>query len=156
VGFLPDVTYFKPAGIPLRQLEEVVLSVEVNKMPRGDGTGPLGLGPMTGRKAAFCAGFPVPGFMNPVGRRFPHRAYCMGLGAFGFGRGWRWCYYATGLPFWARFSTAELPEDEKALEAKILAHEAKMLKEQLRAIEERLNELEKPKKEGPKDEAGQE
>ena len=28
VEFLPDVTYFKPAGIPLRTLEEVRLSVE--------------------------------------------------------------------------------------------------------------------------------
>ena len=28
VEFLPDVTYFKPAGIPLRVLEEVLLSVE--------------------------------------------------------------------------------------------------------------------------------
>ena len=35
-------------------------------MPWGDGTGPLGLGPMTGRAAGFCAGYPVPGFMNPI------------------------------------------------------------------------------------------
>ena len=28
VAYLPEVTYFKPAGIPLRELEEVVLSVE--------------------------------------------------------------------------------------------------------------------------------
>jgi predicted DNA-binding protein (UPF0251 family) len=28
VGFMPGVTYFKPAGVPLRALEEVVLSVE--------------------------------------------------------------------------------------------------------------------------------
>jgi len=28
VGFVPEVTYFKPAGIPLRKLEEVSLSVE--------------------------------------------------------------------------------------------------------------------------------
>jgi len=25
-------------------------------MPRGDGTGPMGLGPMTGRRAGFCTG----------------------------------------------------------------------------------------------------
>jgi len=35
-------------------------------MPGGDGTGPAGLGPMTGRAAGYCAGYPVPGFMNPV------------------------------------------------------------------------------------------
>ena len=28
VAFLPNVTYFKPAGIPLRMLNEVILSVE--------------------------------------------------------------------------------------------------------------------------------
>jgi hypothetical protein len=26
-------------------------------MPRGDGTGPMGVGPKTGRGAGFCAGF---------------------------------------------------------------------------------------------------
>ncbi|HUW32166.1 MAG TPA: DUF5320 domain-containing protein [Planctomycetota bacterium] len=40
-------------------------------MPAGDGTGPLGFGPMTGRAAGFCAGYPMPGYMNPV----PGRAY---------------------------------------------------------------------------------
>lgn len=33
-------------------------------MPRGDGTGPMGQGPMTGRGAGFCAGFSTPGFAN--------------------------------------------------------------------------------------------
>ncbi|MGD1040831.1 MAG: DUF134 domain-containing protein, partial [Dehalococcoidales bacterium] len=28
VGFMPGITYFKPAGLPLRELEEVQLSVE--------------------------------------------------------------------------------------------------------------------------------
>jgi len=39
---------------------------EVINMPLGDGTGPAGLGPMTGRAAGFCAGYPVPGYMNPA------------------------------------------------------------------------------------------
>lgn len=34
-------------------------------MPWGDGTGPWGFGPMTGRGAGYCAGYPYPGFMNP-------------------------------------------------------------------------------------------
>ena len=39
-------------------------------MPLGDGTGPAGMGPMTGRAAGYCVGYPVPGFMNPYGGRF--------------------------------------------------------------------------------------
>jgi len=65
-------------------------------MPRGDGTGPAGMGPMTGRAAGFCAGYSVPGYMNPIGGR----GY-WGRGR-GGGRGWRHGYYATGLPGWAR------------------------------------------------------
>jgi len=65
-------------------------------MPGGDRTGPAGMGPMTGRAAGYCAGYPVPGYMNP--------AYGRGYG-FGIGRGGRgrrnW-FYATGLPGWQR------------------------------------------------------
>lgn len=39
-------------------------------MPGGDGTGPMGMGPMTGRGAGYCAGFEVPGYANPVPRRY--------------------------------------------------------------------------------------
>ena len=39
-------------------------------MPRGKGTGPAGLGPMTGRAAGYCAGYSMPGYMNPYGGRF--------------------------------------------------------------------------------------
>jgi hypothetical protein len=38
-------------------------------MPRGDRTGPLGLGPRTGRGAGYCAGHSMPGFMNAYGGR---------------------------------------------------------------------------------------
>ncbi len=68
-------------------------------MPGGDGTGPMGLGPMTGRAAGYCADYPVPGFMNPI----PGRGYGgWGRGVRGGGRGRRNWYYATGLPGWAR------------------------------------------------------
>ncbi|MEA1871201.1 MAG: DUF5320 family protein, partial [Candidatus Bipolaricaulota bacterium] len=33
-------------------------------MPRGDRTGPGGMGPMTGRGAGYCSGSAAPGFMN--------------------------------------------------------------------------------------------
>jgi hypothetical protein len=65
-------------------------------MPRGDGTGPAGMGPMTGRAAGFCTGYSVPGSMNPVSGR----GY-WGWGR-GGGRGRRNWFYATGLPGWAR------------------------------------------------------
>ena len=39
---------------------------EVVTMPLGDGTGPIGAGPRTGRKAGFCAGWRLPGFLNPL------------------------------------------------------------------------------------------
>jgi hypothetical protein len=35
-------------------------------MPGGDRTGPTGMGPMNGRAAGFCAGYPTPGYMNPA------------------------------------------------------------------------------------------
>ncbi len=68
-------------------------------MPAGDGTGPMGMGPMTGRAAGYCAGYGVPGYTNPA----PGRGYWgSGRGSFGRGRGHRNWYYATGLPGWAR------------------------------------------------------
>ena len=45
-------------------------------MPKGDKTGPQGLGSKTGRAAGYCAGYSVPGYMNPM----------RGCGR-GFGRG---------------------------------------------------------------------
>ncbi len=33
-------------------------------MPRGDRTGPSGMGPMTGRGMGYCAGFDRPGYMQ--------------------------------------------------------------------------------------------
>jgi len=55
-------------------------SKEVIEMPFGDGTGPMGLGPMTGRAAGYCAGYPVPGYMNP----YPGYGYWGGP-AYGYG-----------------------------------------------------------------------
>ena len=39
------------------------------KMPGGDGTGPAGMGPMTGRAAGYCVGYAMPGSVNPVAGR---------------------------------------------------------------------------------------
>ena len=68
-------------------------------MPSGDGTGPMGMGPMTGRAAGYCAGYPVPGYMNPApGWRRRHWGG-RGWGR-GFGRGWRHWHHAAGFPGW--------------------------------------------------------
>ncbi len=59
-------------------------------MPRGNGTGPMGMGSMTGRAAGYCAGYPVPGFMNPtMGRGYWGRGigFGRGRGVWGYGRG---------------------------------------------------------------------
>ncbi len=50
-------------------------------MPFGDGTGPRGMGPRTGRGAGFCCGYGVPGSMNA--------GFGRGLGM-GRGRGGGW------------------------------------------------------------------
>ena len=71
-------------------------------MPAGDGTGPAGLGPMTGRGAGYCAGFEMPGYVNP----WPGGGWGMGRGwgrgggwgrGRGWGRGWRRGYYPMGV-----------------------------------------------------------
>lgn len=41
-------------------------------MPRGNGMGPFGQGPMTGRGMGYCAGFAQPGFAN-AGGGYGHR-----------------------------------------------------------------------------------
>ncbi|MBD3368564.1 MAG: hypothetical protein GF405_10420 [Candidatus Eisenbacteria bacterium] len=114
-------------------------------MPRGDGTGPMGQGPMTGRRAGYCAGYGVPGYMNaaPGGGW-----YGRGRGGRG-GRGYRHMYYATGLPGWARYGAPaygpayagpQAPTPEQETEA--LRAEAGRLEDALRDIHSRLSELE--------------
>jgi len=119
-------------------------------MPRGDGTGPRGMGPMTGRAAGFCAGYGVPGFANPA----PGFGAGMGYGARGGrgGRGWRNMYYATGLPGWARAGyapaafpgaapVAAAPNPETQLN--YLNSQAEQLKAALEDIQSRIADLEK-------------
>ena len=125
-------------------------------MPRGDGTGPAGMGPMTGRAAGYCAGYSVPGFANPYQGRY----FGAGRGAFGGrGRGYRNQYYATGLPGWSRFNmglpawggqvgdptygSPYIPDFEPEEEVKMLKDQAGMLKRQLDNIQERMDEIKK-------------
>ena len=104
-------------------------------MPAGDGTGPLGMGPMTGRRAGICAGFGVPGYANP-GAGF----WCGG----GRGRGFRNRYLATGVPGWAWWPSVSgaVPAPVTAEnEAEVLRQQAAALQRSLDAINQRLANL---------------
>jgi len=121
-------------------------------MPRGDGTGPGGLGSMTGRAAGYCAGYSVVGFMNPyVGRPglgFGYgRGFGRGLGR-GYGRGFRsgYAYPISYVPPVYGGGGFYKPPAEPKQEMEMLAEEAKYLKEQLEEINKRITELEKSEK----------
>jgi len=69
-------------------------------MPRGDRTGPAGMGPMTGRAAGYCAGYNVPGFINPYADRYATAAP-LGTGRYpypGYDRGAYPAYGAFRFP----------------------------------------------------------
>jgi hypothetical protein len=111
-------------------------------MPRGDGTGPMGMGPMTGRAAGFCAGYSVPGFSNPYGGRFGR-----GMG-FGRGRGmggWGgWGGFRFGYPYMQPVYGAIPPGPAYSREQEIewLKNQAKAMEDQMSGIHERISELE--------------
>lgn len=122
-------------------------------MPGGDRTGPAGMGPMTGRAAGYCAGNPVPGYMNSVlGRGFG--GWGRG-GAWGRGGGWgrRNRFYATGLTGWqgaaygyppaagGPYAPPDAPPLTGEREVEMLKGQAKYLKEALSDINKRLEEL---------------
>jgi hypothetical protein len=124
---------------------------EVFIMPGGDGTGPQGMGPMTGRAMGYCAGYTVPGSMNPRG----FGSWGRGRGTFfGRGRGFRNMYYATGMPGWMRYGYPPYginpitpqytnPQYTKDDEIQFLKNQADYFKKALDDISSRLSELEK-------------
>ena len=104
---------------------------------------------MTGRAAGFCAGYPVPGYMNPVVDR---GLWGWGRGR-GGGRGRRNWFRVTGVPGWARagagfpawggpvasFAPAMTPAPQQELEA--LKQQASYFQDALKDIQERIDEL---------------
>ena len=97
-------------------------------MPRGDRTGPMGAGPMTGRAAGFCAGNTAPGYANFGG------GGGRGFGR-GFGRGWGWPVAGVGAP----------PTGDQELA--VLKQQAQQLQADMDLIQGRIQELEtKPDK----------
>lgn len=114
-------------------------------MPRGDGTGPMGMGPMTGRSAGFCAGYNAPGYANPVW------GFGRGLGrGFGRGRGFGWWRgggapargASYGAPAYAPGNPWGAWEISKEEELDYLKGQATALKDELDAITRRVGELE--------------
>lgn len=120
-------------------------------MPGGDGTGPAGMGPMTGRAAGYCAGYPVPGYMNPVFGR--------GFGGRGGGWGRRNWFHATGLTGWQRaaagwpaygappmypapYADPSGPAGNREQELEALKGQAEYFEDALAGIRKRIGELE--------------
>ncbi|HBR21239.1 MAG TPA: hypothetical protein DD713_01520 [Nitrospiraceae bacterium] len=119
-------------------------------MPFGDGTGPQGLGPRTGRGAGYCSGFGMPGYANPVpGRGWFGFGRGRGRGWFGGGRGWRHRYWATGLYGWGGAGYGYPPFEEYPYaptgkeEMDILREQAEFLRKELDEIQNRISTLEK-------------
>jgi len=122
-------------------------------MPGGDGTGPGGMGPMTGRAAGFCAGFPVPGYANPVGGRGMGMGFGRGRGGgFGRGRGFGWGRAGYGLSAYGGavnpyayggvpFAPTVAPQQE--LDS--LKGQAEYLEDALDGIKKRIEELDSQK-----------
>lgn len=109
-------------------------------MPRRDGTGPAGAGPLTGWGAGFCTGTRVQG-----GRR---AAWCRG--GFGTGRGPRWrncgpqgMVMGQGWPTSALSAgdAAESTAGNREQEVILLKQQAEAMKSQLEQLSRQLAEL---------------
>lgn len=134
-------------------------------MPRGDRTGPAGMGPMTGRGAGFCAGNSNPGYTSGPGVRGGGGGMGRGMrrgrgGGWGGGGGGGWrhrhWYYATGLPGWQRAGmygpgygpegaapvapTAPMMTKEQELEA--LKSQAEYFEKSMEDVRSRISEIE--------------
>jgi len=112
----------------------------------GDGTGPEGLGPQTGRGIGYCTGNVVPGFQNTTVPR-------LGLGRASFrGRGGRFrnLYNGTGLTRWQQnaTSTTTIGTQQtitKTQQLDALKKQAELIKNELDNITRQIREIESEK-----------
>ena len=105
-------------------------------MPRGNRTGPFGMGPRTGRAMGYCSGYDAPGFMNPG----PGMGFGAGRGmrrGMGMGRGF-WRFGAAYPPVYGAFAAPQMSEKD---EMSILEEEAAFLSRRQQQISERMDEL---------------
>jgi hypothetical protein len=128
-----------------RKIETMYTSDERRiKMPRGDGTGPTGIGPKTGRAAGFCVGFKTPGRFN-LGLGGAYRLW--NSNTCGQGLGHRHWFFATGLPRWTRgsISTADTARGDTETTTSTydaVSFKANAMLEALDSLEKRLSDLE--------------
>lgn len=117
-------------------------------MPAGDGRGPEGVGPMSGRGMGYCSGYDSPGWGQPgpgrgYGRRGP-RGY-QGTGGWRrrnwqpAARGRRW---AMGWGYPTRPPMEQFAPPSQQSELEMLSGEADWLKEQLDMVSARISALE--------------
>jgi hypothetical protein len=104
-------------------------------MPRGDGTGPLGQGPQTGRAAGFCAGSGEPGYVSS-----PAQGWWQGRFGVGAGYGRRRGFRAFGSPFRPGGRYPAVASSTQA-EVDYLTGEAGRMQSALADIQRRLEEL---------------
>ncbi|WP_066633427.1 DUF5320 domain-containing protein [Desulfolucanica intricata] len=105
-------------------------------MPGFNGTGPRGIGPMTGRGRGYCMSYVEPG-----------ADFTPGLG-WGGGRGRRYCYNVSSVPRWAgwrqRFPVQAVyaPPSNNEQEMELYKEQIKNLEDALEQAEKRIKELE--------------
>lgn len=113
-------------------------------MPGGNRKGPMGQGPMTGRRMGVCGGVNASDYANPKGQGLG-----MGRGG-GRGRGWchRYMYHATGQTGWQRAwtgtGTGITPFLSRKQELTALKQQVEELEQTLSALRLRIQHLVKP------------
>ena len=109
-------------------------------MPRGNRTGPTGMGAMTGRGAGYCAGFMTPGYMNPQAGGGRGRGCGLGRGRGGGGRGMGGGFgrgMGVGFGRGAAAAAALAPEQERT----VLRNQLAGLEQTVAELRQRLSEL---------------
>jgi hypothetical protein len=113
--------------------------LKIKIMPRGNQTGPMGQGHMTGRSLGFYSGYDSPGYKKDF-RGGMGKSFGRGNGrGMGFGRGRRFGFANNGF-FQGLF---RMPSMSKNDEISVLKSQAEELKRSQETREKRLNELTK-------------
>ena len=118
-------------------------------MPGGNGTGPAGMGPMTGRAIGFCADHAVPGYANPVGGRGMGFGRGRGMGrgrGFGQGFGRAGVGYGAAVNPYAYGGAPFVPAITPQQELDGLKGQAEYLEDTLDGIKKRIEELDSQKR----------